>query len=169
MINRQGERRRIQRIRTSQPIIARIGSKRVAVIDLSLTGAKVAHEDAIGRVTESCVLEFDWEGQKIALRCEIRRTQIQRSANPAASRTMFHSGLLFVEGLGDSGRALRRYVEHQVIRAIEERKSGAASASVPLPDQVGHPASTLIRHDLETNSWKTAANAPQEVGFTIAS
>ena len=164
MVNRQSERRRIQRIHTAQPIVARIGSKRVTVVDLSLTGAKIAHEDSIGRVTEMCVLEFDWEGRRIALRCEIRRTQLQRSANPAATRTSFHSGLLFVEAMEESGRALRSFVEYHVIRALQEQKAGGDSihtAQIPIRGN-----STVIRHDLEPTAWN-AGEAKPEVGFAI--
>jgi hypothetical protein len=174
MVNRQRERRRIQRIHTLQPIIARIGAKRVAVVDLSLTGAKVAHEDSIGRVTESCVLEFDWDGHKIALRAEIRRTQIQRSANPSASRTIFHSGLRFIEAIGDSGKSLRSYVEDQVMRALDEHKANARAMAATGPQLSVRGPSTLIRHEIPDGVWNgnmpnaSVPEARQEVGFAIA-
>lgn len=167
MNNRGNERRRIQRILTSQPIIARIGAKRVTVMDLSLTGAKVAHDESIGRVTEGCVLEFDWDGQKIALRCEIRRTQLQRSANPAASRTFFHSGLHFVETTNDSGRALRGFVEHQVMRAIDDQKASARLPISATPVPTGRTNSTVIRHETTWKSGTGSEARPQEIGFTI--
>jgi hypothetical protein len=166
------ERRRIQRVRTAQVLMGRIGAKRVAVIDLSLRGARVAHEDAIGRITDTCLLEIEWDGHRISLRCQIRRTQIQKTAAPGATRTLYHSGLVIVEAIEDSSAALRHFIEYQVMRALDEQKANAHGipSIAPLTWPL-RPPSALVRHELTDSGWHVTvtseAQQPDD-GFTVS-
>ncbi len=172
MAERIQERRTLQRVNSSQTLMGRIGAKRVAIVDLSLRGARVAHEESIGRVTDFCLLEVEWDGHRIALRCEIRRTQIQKTPTTGTTKALFHSGLLIVEAIEESAVALRYFIQHQVERALDEQKANAhgfppyAPQTYPL-----RPPSSFSRHQLTESGWKTTttANAEQPAdGFTVS-
>ncbi len=173
MAERVDERRRIQRVGSAQALIGRIGARRVAVIDLSLSGVRVAHEESIGRVTDTCLLDIEWDGHRIALRCEIRRTQIQKTPTTGTTRTLFHSGLVIVEAIEESAVALRNFIQYQVERALDEQKANAHGIPPYSPQTYPiRPPSSFARHILTEGAWKittTASPEQPEDGFTVSS
>lgn len=152
--------------------MGRIGAKRVAIVDLSLRGARVAHEDSIGRVTNVCLLEAEWDGQRIALRCEIRRTQIQKTPTSGTTRTLFHSGLVIVDAIEESAVALRHFIQHQVERALDEQKANAHGVPPYAPQTYPIQCpSSFARHELTGGGWKTTTTTSAEQpygGFTVS-
>lgn len=170
MIPRETERRRIQRINPPDPMLGRIGARRVAVLDLSLTGVRIAHEEPIGRVTQRCTIDLEWDGDRLQLDCEIRRTQIQPAASGSA-KPIYHSGLRIVEALNDSGAVLRRFVEAQVLRALDEQKANARGIPPVAPRVSIRRATGFVRHELVGGRWKevtTSDPSQPEIGFTIS-
>ena len=166
------ERRRVQRVRLIQPMRASVDATRAFIVDLSITGVRVMHQDDLGGVSRPCVVRSEWDGQRLELRCRIVRTTIHQGGN-ANARTLYHSGLSIAEAVGASGIILRRLISHHVERALDEQKANARGIPPPLAAQsmqTGAP-SAFVRHELNLGRWRevvTATSAQPEQGFTIA-
>lgn len=166
------ERRRVQRVRLTQPLRATIDGVRVFILDLSLQGLRVMHQDDIGQVNDAAVLlRAEWDGTRIELRCRIVRTALHRAADGKSGRPLYHSGLAVTEAVGASDLTLRRLIEHHVERALDEQKANARGIP-PLAaqsTQTGAPT-TYVRHEYTLGRWRevmTPTAAQPESGFTI--
>lgn len=166
------ERRRVQRVQLPQPLAATAGSTRVFIVDVSLRGLRLLHQDDIGAVGAACVVRAEWDGRPMELQCTIVRTM--RSATPGRSgRTQYHSGLAITRVAGVSSITLRRLIEHHIERALDEQKANARGVPPPLAAQsvqTGAPAA-FVRHELAMGRWRevmTPSTAQPEHGFTIA-
>ena len=170
-MNRSPERRRIHRVRLTQPLAATVDGKRAFVYDISLRGVRVLHQENLGRVGTECVLRTEWDAFPIELTCSIVRTVPQKGS--AGSRTTFHSGLTITRAAGVSSIALRRLVQHHVERALDEQKANARGIPPPLAAQSMSTgvASAFVRHEYLGGRWReimTADSNQPEHGFTIA-
>ena len=166
------ERRRVQRVRLMQPLRASVDGTKAFIVDLSLSGLRVLHQDDLGEVARACVVRTEWDGYRLDLRCRIVRTMLHQAGN-ASGRTLYHSGLSITEAEGVSSIALRRLVAHHVERALDEQKANARGIPPPLAAQsfrTGTP-SAFVRHELKLGNWReivTATPAQPDDGFTIA-
>lgn len=165
------ERRRVQRVRMATPLRGAVGTVRMFVVDVSLRGLRIAHQESIGRPGDVVNLKFDWDGHSIILRCEITRSQTIRPAD-GNGKPLFHSGMVIVHATGTSGRALRDLVEWHIVRALDEQKANARGipAVAPQSYQTGK-ASYYIRHELVLGRWREMATTdptqPSQ-GFTVS-
>ncbi|HEV7242900.1 MAG TPA: hypothetical protein VGQ36_26980 [Thermoanaerobaculia bacterium] len=166
------ERRRVQRVRLTKPLRATIDGTRVFIVDVSLRGVRVMHQEEIGGVAQSCVVRAEWDGRPLELHCTIVRTALHRSADSSGNRAAFHSGLTITRAVGVSSLTLRRIIEHHVERALDEQKANArgipplAAQSV----QTGAPT-TFVRHVYHAGRWREVMTMTPEQpdhGFTIA-
>lgn len=120
----QPRTRRVQRIHLAQPIVARLGASRVAVIDLSILGARIEHHTPLVTGSHSH-LSFEWDGEEIAAECRIVRSRLERFSVGADGLTVYHSGIEF-DNLGPrSTQVLKRMIGAYITRALEEQKLNA--------------------------------------------
>ncbi len=167
------ERRRVQRVRLPQPLRATIDGVRAFVVDISLRGLRVMHQDEIGRVESECTLRAEWDGRPLELQCSIVRTALHKSSDGSGSRATYHSGLTIRRAVGVSSVTLRRLIEHHVERALDEQKANARGVPPPLAAQSVQTgtATTYVRHEYRLGRWRevvtTSAEQPDH-GFTIA-
>lgn len=105
-----------------KPIPARFGSEKVFILDLSINGARVAHQHP-KLATSSEMLRFEWQAAELAFESEVLRT------SPDAARigttTVWESGLFFLESVGGSDRTIRELLSDQILRVLDERKANA--------------------------------------------
>jgi len=166
------ERRRVQRVRLPQPLRATIDGTRVFIVDISLRGLRVMHQDEIGGVSHKCILRSEWDGRPMELHCSIIRTALHRSADHTGSRTTYHSGLAITRAVGVSSVTLRRLIEHHVERALDEQKANARGIP-PIAAQSMQTggASAFVRHEYKLGRWReVTTHSPEQPahGFTIA-
>ena len=69
------ERRRFQRISIGQPIVARFGSAKVLILDLSLPGAAIESKTQL-KTGEEANLTFRWDDEDISLGARIIRSRL---------------------------------------------------------------------------------------------
>lgn len=166
------ERRGVQRIRLPQPLRATIDGTRAFIVDVSLRGLRVMHQDEIGQVTTSCLVRAEWDGRPLELHCSIVRTALVRSADKAGARAIYHSGLTITRAAGVSAFTLRRMIEHHVELALDEQKANARG--IPPMAARSAPARTstaLVRHEYRLGRWREVTTASAEQpndGFTIS-
>jgi len=171
-MSNSSERRRVQRVRLLEPLRGSIDSVKVFVLDLSLRGIRVAHQEAIGDVGDLVALRCEWEGRRIEAMCSVVRTQVHRAADARNARTLYHSGLEFQQVSASAGIALRSIVETHIARAIDEQKANARGipAIAAQSFQTGN-AQHYVRHELIKGRWReiatTDATQPEN-GFTVA-
>jgi hypothetical protein len=166
------ERRRVQRVRLLEPLRGTIGAARIFVLDVSLRGFRVAHQDPIGDLGDPCPLHSEWEGRRIDVTCSIVRTQVHRAADARSSKTLYHSGLEIQQISATSSMALRSIIETHIARAIDEQRANARGipAIAAQSFQTGN-ARHFVRHELVLGRWREVAttdSSQPENGFTVA-
>lgn len=167
------ERRRVQRVRLLQPIRGMIGAQLVFLLDVSLRGLRVAHQDPIGAAGSSCSVRAEWQGRRIDLECSITRSQVHRRGDSQFAKTLYHSGLTIVSSRGSSAEVLRELIHEHIERALDEQKANARGIPAVAP-QSHHPArpTVFVRHELIVGRWvqTMTSDAAQPLnGFTLPS
>lgn len=166
------ERRGIQRVVFLQPLRGKTGDARVFVVNASLRGFCVAHQEWIGEMGDPIRLSFEHDGFTIRAECEIRWTRVQRAAT-AGGKAIHHSGLRISHITKESSRSLIELVEIHVVRALDEQKANARGlpARAAQSFQTG-AAKDFMRHELQPGGgWKEAKTTdPKQPhsGFTMA-
>jgi hypothetical protein len=166
------DRRQFGRVTPVQRIRGAVGAVTVYVLDLSLAGVRVAHQEPLPGVGGTSVLTFDWEGRTYAGPCEVRRTTLEKPARSRFEKALYHSGLSLMKTDAESHRLLREIVQTSVVRAVDEQKANARGIppTAALSFQTGG-GDDYLRCELRHQSWvKTSTRDPQqpETGFTIS-
>ena len=166
------ERRRVQRVRLPQPLRAMVDGTRAFIVDVSLRGLRIMHQDEIGTVDSKCIVRSEWDGRPLELHCSIVRTALHRAADATGSKATYHSGLTITRAVGVSSVTLRRLIEHHVERALDEQKANARGIPPIAAQSVSTGvASAFIRHEYRSGRWReVTTHSPEqpEHGFTIA-
>lgn len=166
------ERRQYGRVTPVKRIRGTVGNVVVFVLDVSIAGARVAHQDPLPPVGGISTLKFDWEGHHFIGKCEVRRTRTERPAKSQFEKPLYHSGLfLTVEPLHE--KTLRDIVAESVARAMDEQKANANGipAIAAQSFQTGK-GDEFVRYDFRGSTWTQTptreARQPHGEGFTIS-
>ena len=121
----QGPRtRRVQRVHLAQPLLARLGTTQVVLVDVSVLGVRVEHHVPLAAGAHAR-LSFVCEGEEIVADCRIVRSRLERFSVGSDGLTVYHSGLEF-ENLDDATRTqLKTIIGRCITRALEEQKLNA--------------------------------------------
>jgi hypothetical protein len=166
------ERRRFQRVRILDQVRGLIGETRIFVVDASLSGLRVVHQDDLPRPGSKCTTSFTWHGRKITLECEVQRTVVRRAAKSTHERPLYESGLIIIGARGESSSSLREMIERHVMMALDERKANARG----IPPAAAQSFQTgrgdeLVRHEYVKGAWRASPTTdPRQPsnGFTIS-
>ncbi len=166
------ERRRVQRVRLPTPLRATIGGIRVFIVDLSLRGFRIAHQDSVGKVGDLCPISAEWDGRQIEVSCILVRTQVHRAADSHSNRTLYHSGLQMGTMTAASAMAVRAIIEHHIALALDEQKANARGipAVAAQSFQTGN-SRHFVRHEFILGRWREVATTDTKQpdnGFTVA-
>lgn len=164
------DRRRFEHLTLPKPIPARFGSEKVFILDLSINGARVAHQHP-KLATSSEMLRFEWQASELAFESEVLRT------SPDAARigttTVWESGLFFLESVGGSDRTIRELLSDQILRVLDERKANARGIPPIAATYVktGGREGGYIVWRLMAGQWRSTPSEkpdqPQD-GFTVS-
>jgi hypothetical protein len=133
--------RRVQRIRFPQPIVARLGSAQVALVDLSVLGARVEHHSSLPTGTHTR-LSFEFDEEPISLDCRIVRSRVERFSTGSEGLTVYHAGVEFENVEDATLEQVKALIAIFISRALEEQKLNARGA-VPQHDVAKMP---IFRH-----------------------
>lgn len=166
------DRRQYGRVTPVERIRGSIGGVAVFVVDLSLSGLRVAHQDALPAVGASCVVTLQWQGRRATMRCEVRRTVTAKAARTLLDKTLYHTGLIIVAKDEIADATLREIIEAAVTRALDEQKANANGipAIAAQSFQTGK-GDELLRCELTPRGWKktkTTDRAQPIHGFTVS-
>lgn len=173
MFETPDDRRQFGRVTPVQRIRGAVGTVPVYLLDVSLAGARVAHQEPLPDVGATSVLTFDWEGRRYTGRCEVRRTKLEKPARSSFEKALYHSGLYLMNTDAESLRLLREIVQTSVIRALDEQKANARGipAVAAMSYQTGS-GDEFVRCEIRQDAWvKTSTRDPQQPtnGFTVSS
>ena len=161
-------RRRVERVHLTQPLNAELRGQRVFIIDASVAGLQIAHQQPVALENQYPV-RFDWDGERATANCQVVRTQNQRIGSAAFARSLYHSGLRVV---GEAPDALRRMIEWHVAVALDEQKANARG----IPPTAVHAVRSgvgidYMRYELIGGLWRQLpTNDPRQPrnGFTVS-
>ncbi|HET7712313.1 MAG TPA: PilZ domain-containing protein [Thermoanaerobaculia bacterium] len=166
------DRRRYARVKLLQPLKGRVADATVFLVDASVCGVRIAHQDPIGSIGETCNLLFSWEGITVTLGCRIRRTTMEKPARSKGEKPLYHSGLEIEEKTTEADGILRQMIQQLVVRALDEQRANARG----IPAVAAHSfqtgkASEFLRCELVSGQWKTTRTRDPEQpkgGFTVS-
>jgi hypothetical protein len=172
MFDNPDDRRQFGRVTPVQRIRGTVGSVSVYVVDVSLAGVRVAHQEPLPAVGATSVLTFEWEGRTYSGPCEVRRTKLDKPARSKFEKALYHTGLFLMSTDPESHSLLREIVNSSVIRALDEQKANAHG--IPPTAALSYQSGTgdeYLRCEIRHQSWvNTSTRDPQqpENGFTIS-
>lgn len=171
VVTDEADRRRHGRVGLDEPLPATYGDLRAAVVDLSLRGFRIAHEDRLP-AAETRTLTIDWHGSQIAIGCTVVRSVLARLGRLPGERSLYHSGLAIVETSREAFDRLRELIAERVMRALDEQKANARGIP-PLAAYMYQPEKGELYRRCEyiAGNWRkseTSRPAQPMSGFTIS-
>jgi hypothetical protein len=122
---RTNDRRIFQRLRLPRPILGTLDGRNTLILDLGVIGAFVEHYGVTTPKTCSR-LQFQWMGEPIDIVCHVVRTEVVRRSGASA---LSHTGLRFVEAIGDSEERLHDLIASFVGKMLAAQKANADGIS----------------------------------------
>jgi PilZ domain len=116
--------RRVQRVHLAQPLLARLGSAQVLLVDISVLGARVEHHVPLPAGSYA-TFSFLWDDDQIATHCRIVRSRLERFSAGADGLTVYHSGLEFENMPAETRARLKAMIGRFIGSALEEQKLNA--------------------------------------------
>lgn len=172
MVRHTLERRKYGRIHPDPPLRGSLDAVPVFVAEISVSGARLLHENRLPRGNGLHQLWFDWQEHTIRFQCEFVRTTIIRLAKKADETSLYETGVHFVSAVGESDALVRELIGDYVVRALNEQLANARG----IPPLAAYSYQTgkgdrYRRCELLDGTWRKAETTnPQqpERGFTIA-
>jgi len=169
------DRRVFQRLRLVKPILAVLNGQNALVLDLGVTGAFVEHYGSTSS-NARVRLQFRWQNEDIEFLCDVIRTDVVRRAG---SDVLSHTGLRFIEAVGESEARLYNLMASFVGSVLASQKANANAEMAPAElalAEIGGARRTrmrgLVSYRLAPNRtwWRAATTDPKQPadGFTVA-
>jgi hypothetical protein len=166
------ERRKYDRVTLLKPVPAKVGDARVFIMELGVSGMRIAHQAALPRVGQRFVVEFEWEARRLRFECEVVRNDLHKLAKSEKEKSTYHAGVHIVSGTGDAAVVLRKIVSEHVERALDEQRANARG----IPAKAAHAFQTgkareYVRCQLVNGEWRkstTTRSDQPENGFTVS-
>jgi len=171
------DRREFQRLHLAKPILALMDGQNALILDIGVGGAYIEHYGALASGARFRLL-FRWRGEDVEFLCEVRRSYVIRQGGDSLS-IVSHSGVSFVEAIGDSETRLNDMMATFVGRVLAAQRANASgtqqgSESLPLT-QLGGARRARTRGWMafryKDGTWRrTLATSPTQPpdGFTVA-
>lgn len=170
------DRRIFQRLRLARPILGTLDHQNALILDLGVGGAFIEHY-GVTTSRKTCRLQFHWQGDDIEYACQVARTLVIRvSGNDVVS----HTGLHFIEPVGDSEERLRDLIATFVGNVLAAQKANRDGVHLDRDHAalmgIGGARRTLVRglqrYRLQPGgTWShTTTRDPKQPadGFTVA-
>jgi PilZ domain-containing protein len=166
------ERRQFGRVTPVERIRGMVGTVVIYVVDLSLSGLRVAHQDALPKIGDLVNLTFVWQGRRVSMRCEVRRTEVAKAARTLLEKTLHHTGLAIASKDEVADATLREIIEAAVTRALDEQKANANGIPAIAAQSVQTGKSDeVLRCELTARGWtrtRTTDRSQPYNGFTVS-
>ncbi|HET7712567.1 MAG TPA: PilZ domain-containing protein, partial [Thermoanaerobaculia bacterium] len=111
------ERRTLSRILFDSPILAKVATWKVTLLDISADGARIEHTFPLARGKE-VILNFEYRGEQVSVACDVVRCKFEKHED----RVSYYSGLRFTNVQDGSVATLREIIAEAVGHDFEARK-----------------------------------------------
>jgi len=112
------ERREFQRLTLDPPVPGTFGTTAVTLMEVGVLGSRVHHAEPLDQ--EFGELRFSYNGEEIAMKCEVVRTIPNQSKYPGSG---VESGVRFLAAIGESGDRLRTMLGELVSHELKLRRN----------------------------------------------
>lgn len=155
-----------------RPLVARVGTARVFVLEASLNGLSIAHQGNIPPEGSTCVIIFEWDSIPITMECQITRNTLQKLARNDQEKSVYHASMEIIRASDEAMKTLRDMITSLVARALDEQKANARGipAVAAQTFQTGK-GNQFLRYELLNGTWRrTETTRPDQPmhGFTIS-
>jgi hypothetical protein len=176
----QSDRREFQRLKLSKPILATVGTTNALILDVGMAGAFLEHYGVV-QSGEHLTLTFRWQSQTVEFVCEVARTEVVRDPGGDGKSIVSHTGVRFIEAIGESATFLQELITSFVSRILEAQKANASggpgdSMGATILARLGEARRMrtrgYIKYQFNDGIWSsTNTDSPTQPsdGFTIAS
>jgi len=173
------DRREFQRLKLSKPILGTIRSTNALILDVGLAGAFLEHYGT-AEPGEKFTLNFRWQGSDVQFVCEVARSAVVRDPGGDGKSLVSHTGVRFVEAIGDAQTQLQDLITTFVGRILTAQKANASgelgeSAGATILARLGEArrmrSRGYVSYHLKGDTWwKTPTMSPKQPpdGFTVA-
>lgn len=170
------DRRRFQRLRLAKPILAQMHGHNVLILDIGINGAFIEHygEMAPG---DRFNLSFRWQGQEVEFVCEVARTSVVRAPGGDLESSVCHTGVRFVEPVGESDAYLQDLIATFIGRILAAQKANASgdNSDAAILAQIGAARRSrsrgFVTYRLKSGKWwrvpSSSSKQPLD-GFTVS-
>lgn len=153
-ISTRQNRRRAERIRLSESVVARLGTQGAVLIDLSLYGARVEHYSRL-RVGDVRLLRLDVGEMSISLRATVANSKVHRFASGDDGLTVYRSGLDFSAEDQQLLGAVGTFIEHARAETLTEQIANAKGFAPPSKGEMPiFRGGALTSNDFKVSSAK---------------
>jgi hypothetical protein len=172
------DRRGFQRLKLSKPILATMESANALILDVGVAGAFLENYGTV-EPGQRFRLTFRWQGEDVEFVCEVARTTIVRSPGGDGKSIVSHTGVRFVEGVGEAHARLQDLIATFVGRILAAQKANASgergeSAGATILAQLGDARRRRSRgfiafHLKGDTWWRVPTDSPRQPldGFTV--
>jgi hypothetical protein len=166
------ERRRLQRVKLIEPVPGNIDGQRIFIVDVSRHGLRIAHQETLGPQGQRRRIEFEWDGNRVAVEGTLTHTRVQRVGVASYARSIYYSGFTIATISTRSEEVLREMIVWHVERALDEQKANARGIpAISAPSMQTGKGTEYVRHFFTGGRWHevhtTEARQPSN-GFTIS-
>ena len=168
------DRREFQRLRLAKPILALFDGQNALILDIGISGAFIEHYGQ-SKSGDRLKLLFRWKGTDVEFVAEIAHTVVVRKA---ANAVVSHSGVRFVQAIGDAEARLNDMMATFVGKILAAQKANAgateSATSGALVDLGGARRSRTrgyTTYRLQNGMWSSEpSDLPTQPlnGFTVA-
>ncbi|HUP65711.1 MAG TPA: PilZ domain-containing protein [Thermoanaerobaculia bacterium] len=123
-------RRRSERIRLAKPLVCRLGTEGVVLIDISNHGARVEHYSRFERGAEK-TLRIRWNNVEIAMPSTVVSCKVDRFIPGESGLTVYRSGLRFLDEKGAEFEKVRKMTTAFVTGTLVEQVANAKGFYTP--------------------------------------
>lgn len=116
MASTEAERRHKLRVRLDSPIVAKIGTWKVILLDISAEGARIEHTFPLAR-GKKVTLTFEYGERHVGVVCDVVRCKLEKHEDGAS----YCSGLRFAEVLDGQTEMLRAIIAEAIDSDFEAR------------------------------------------------
>lgn len=171
------DRREFQRLKLTKPILGSIDGANTLILDIGMAGAFLEHYGEV-RSRQRFQLTFRWQAADVTYMCEVVRTSIVREPGGDGKSIVSHTGVQFVEAIGDSAARLHDLMATFVGRIVDAQRANAAGEQSPAG---AHVLATLgaarrkrthgyVSYRLKGEQWwRVPTGSPRQPddGFTV--
>lgn len=118
------DRREYQRLRLAKPILALMDGQNALILDIGVGGAYLEHYGAFPQGARFKLL-FRWQRGDVEFLCEVARSRVVRAGGDNLS-VVSHSGVRFVEAVGDADARLNDMMATFVGRVLAAQRANAS-------------------------------------------